>query len=76
MTVAEWLKMAKADAEHRGGPELVAALEGLAKATEALRGADWNDDTTVRRGASSEAPAPMGESKSPSEGRSKDLPLR
>jgi hypothetical protein len=43
MTVAEWLTMAKADAERRGGPELVAALEGLAKATEALRAADWND---------------------------------
>jgi hypothetical protein len=43
MTVAEWLTMAKTDAERRGGPELAAALEGLAKATEALRAADWND---------------------------------
>ena len=44
MTVAEWLRMVKADAERRGGPELVAALEGLAKATEALRAGDWNRD--------------------------------
>jgi hypothetical protein len=42
MTVADWLTMARADAERRGGPELVAALEGLAKATEALRAAAWN----------------------------------
>jgi hypothetical protein len=63
MTVTEWLKMAQADAERRGGPELVAALEGLAKATEALRAADWNDDATERRGASLEAPGPIGRSK-------------
>lgn len=44
MTVAEWLAMAKADAAKRSLPDLVPALEGLAKATEALRAADWNDD--------------------------------
>lgn len=44
MTVAEWLAMAKADAVKRNLPDLVPALEGLAKATEALRAADWNDD--------------------------------
>ena len=50
MTVTEWLKMVRPDAEKRGGPELVAALEGLAKATEALRAADWNTNTEVRGG--------------------------
>ncbi len=49
MTVADWLKMAKADAERRGGPELVAALDGLAKATEALRAADWNESRSEGR---------------------------
>lgn len=44
MTITEWLEMAKADAERRGLPELVPALEGLAQATERLRAADWNDD--------------------------------
>jgi len=44
MTVAEWLAMATADAARRGLPDLVPALEGLARATEALRAADWNDD--------------------------------
>jgi hypothetical protein len=63
MTVAEWLKMAQADAERRGSPELAAALEGLAKSTEALRAADWND-----------APARRGEAEAP--GRSTDLPPR
>ena len=42
MTVAEWLALAKADAEKRGLPDLIPALEGLAKATEQLRAADWN----------------------------------
>jgi hypothetical protein len=43
MTVAEWLALAKADAERRGLPDLIPALDGLAKATEQLRAADWND---------------------------------
>lgn len=44
MTIAEWLAEAKADAERRGLPELIPMLEGLAKATERLRAADWNDN--------------------------------
>lgn len=43
MTVAEWLALARADAEKRGLPDLIPALEGLAKATAQLRDADWND---------------------------------
>ena len=43
MTVAEWLAQAKADAQKRDLPDLIPALEGLAKATERLRAADWND---------------------------------
>ena len=43
MTVAEWLALAKADAEKRGLPDLIPALDGLAKAMEQLRAADWND---------------------------------
>jgi hypothetical protein len=46
MTVAEWLALAKADADKRGLPDLIPALEGLAKATEQLRAADWNDPST------------------------------
>ena len=42
MTVAEWLALARASAERRGLPDLIPALEGLAKATEQLRAADWN----------------------------------
>lgn len=44
MTIADWLADAKGDAEKRGLPELVPMLEGLAKATEQLRAADWNDN--------------------------------
>jgi hypothetical protein len=47
MTVGEWLALAKADAEKRGLPELIPALEGLAQATERLRAADWNDDAST-----------------------------
>lgn len=43
MTVAEWLALAKLDADRRGLPDLIPALEGLARATEQLRAADWND---------------------------------
>ena len=43
MTITDWLAMAKADAQARGLPELIPALEGLAQATERLRAADWND---------------------------------
>lgn len=43
MTLAEWLEHAKADALRRGLPELAPILETLAKSTEALRAADWND---------------------------------
>lgn len=47
MTVAEWLAYTKADAEKRGLKDLLPALEGLAKATEQLRRADWNEDPTT-----------------------------
>lgn len=65
MTIAEWLAMAKADAEKRGLPELIPALDGLAQATERLRAADWNDDpsappakapASLRAGADTETP--------------------
>jgi predicted O-methyltransferase YrrM len=47
MTIAEWLAQAKADAEKRGMPELIPMLDGLALATERLRGADWNDNPDI-----------------------------
>ena len=43
MTVARWLAAAEADVERRGMPELKPLLQGLAAATTALRGADWNE---------------------------------
>ena len=61
MMIAEWLAIASADAERRGMPELVPALEGLAKATERLRAADWNDDAdraTPRDGTEGQAVHP------------------
>jgi len=42
MEVEDWLKHALADANSRGLPELVPLLESLARATRALRIADWN----------------------------------
>lgn len=55
MTVAQWLALAKADAEQRGLPDLVPALEGLAKATAQLRAADWNDAADKDPGNADEA---------------------
>jgi hypothetical protein len=46
MTVKAWLEMAIHDAERRGLPEIKPLLEALAKATSALRTAEWNADAT------------------------------
>jgi hypothetical protein len=43
VTIDAWLQAAVADAERRGIPELKAILETLARATRALRAADFND---------------------------------
>jgi hypothetical protein len=43
MTIQAWLQAAIADAERRGLLELKAVLETLARATTALRAADFND---------------------------------
>ena len=44
MTIDAWLEAVIADAEHRGLPELKVLLEALARATRALRDADFGDD--------------------------------
>ena len=46
MTIESWLQAAIADAEKRGLPELKPILEGLARSTQALRAADFNDDAS------------------------------
>jgi hypothetical protein len=46
MTIESWLQAAIADAERRGLPELKPILETLARATAALRAADFNDDAS------------------------------
>ncbi|MGH9349491.1 MAG: hypothetical protein ACRD26_19745 [Vicinamibacterales bacterium] len=43
MTIKAWLEMAVQDAERRGLPTLKPLLETLARATSALRSADWNE---------------------------------
>ena len=51
MTVNAWLQSALADADRRGLPELKAVLETLARATRALRAADFNDNAAASRAA-------------------------
>ena len=46
MTSESWLQAATADAEKRGLPELKPMLDTLARATAALRAADFNDDAS------------------------------
>jgi hypothetical protein len=46
MTIDAWFQAAIADAERRGLPELRPLLETLAKATQAIRAADFNDDAS------------------------------
>lgn len=56
MTIESWLQAAIADAERRGLPELKPILEALARSTQALRAADFNDHA-----AGSQHPAPHPE---------------
>jgi hypothetical protein len=46
MTIKLWLDNAVQDADRRGLPTLKPLLETLARATSALRTADWNADAT------------------------------
>ena len=46
MTIECWLQAAIADAERRGLPEMKPLLDTLARATTALRAADFNDDAS------------------------------
>ena len=46
MTIKTWLDNAIQDAERRGLPSLRPLLETLARATSALRTADWNFDAS------------------------------
>jgi hypothetical protein len=43
MTIETWLEFALADADRRNLPELKPLLESLARATQAIRSADFND---------------------------------
>jgi hypothetical protein len=43
MTIDAWLQAAIADAQRRGLPELKPLLEALARTTQSLRDADFND---------------------------------
>ena len=52
MTIDTWLQNAIADAERRGMPELKPILETLAKATVALRAADFNQSPVASRQSS------------------------
>jgi hypothetical protein len=56
MTIDAWLQAAIADAERRGLPELKPILETLARATAALRAADFNDHASGGRQASVDSP--------------------
>jgi hypothetical protein len=46
MTIDAWLQAALADADRRNLPELKPLLESLARSTQALRAADFNDDAS------------------------------
>ena len=48
MTVDTWLEVVLADADRRGLPALKPLLQTLAKATRALRDADFGDDASGR----------------------------
>jgi hypothetical protein len=47
VTIKTWLDATIQDAERRGLPSLRPLLEALARATSALRSADWNADAAA-----------------------------
>jgi hypothetical protein len=49
MNIKAWLDGAMQDAERRGLAALKPMLETFARATSALRTADWNDDAAGER---------------------------
>jgi hypothetical protein len=51
MTIKNWLDIALQDAERRGLASMRPLLEALARATSALRTADWNLDATGESGS-------------------------
>ena len=57
MTVKAWLDGAVQDAERRGLTALRPLLETLARATSALRSADWNADAAGESDAAARSPA-------------------
>jgi hypothetical protein len=65
MTVKAWLEMAIHDAERRGLPELKPLLEALAKATSALRTAEWNADATGEFASDADPRSPIPDPRSP-----------
>jgi hypothetical protein len=69
MTVKAWLEMAIHDAERRGLPELKPLLEALAKATSALRTAEWNADATGEFVSETDSRSPFPDPGSPTHGR-------
>jgi hypothetical protein len=46
VTIKLWLDIALQDVDRRGLPDLKPLLEALARATSALRTAEWNADAT------------------------------
>jgi hypothetical protein len=49
MTIEAWLAAALADADKRGLSDLKPLLESLARATESLRAADFNETASGSR---------------------------
>lgn len=58
MTLDEWRLAMMVDAERRSLPDLKPLLEALARATAALRGADWNEDARHSPNPEPQAPNP------------------
>jgi hypothetical protein len=70
MTIESWLAAAVADAERRGLPELKPILETLARATAALRAADFNDDASGTPSPVAGHPSPAADRQSSDRRRS------
>jgi hypothetical protein len=65
MTIKQWLDAAAQDAERRGLSPLRPMLEALARATSALRTADWTFDASGELEDLPKPAGPLGQARTP-----------
>jgi hypothetical protein len=69
MTIESWLAAASADADRRGLSDMKGGLEALARATQVLRAADFNQHASGVSSAGGSGQPPGGSGQPAGDGR-------